>query len=114
MTENTSDSILLALEAMARSKEPIDPTQWVEGASKLVALMSDEHNKLFMLEQQVARQRVELIENGFTVAKARAFVEANEEYRTARMQKAKIDRILETIRLAKLRGRMAQDEYRSQ
>lgn len=114
MNENTTDSILTALENMAKSKTPIDPTQWVEGAAKLITLMGGENDALFLLEQKVAQARIESMASGMTATAAKMHSEATDEYREARQQKAKIDRIIETVRLAKLRGRMANDEMRSQ
>lgn len=110
----TADDILTVLEQWAREKRPVDPTMWVEAAQKLVTLMGDEADKLFRMEQAVAQMRVELLEGGQNATQAKMRVEASDDYREARRQKAKIGRIEETVRLAKLRGRMANEEYKAQ
>lgn len=114
MEANTADSIMTALEAMSRSREPIDPNKWVEGAMKLTVLMGDEASQLYDMEQRVAQMRVEYLTGGMTATAAKMHVEASDQYKEARNQKAKIGRIEETVRLAKLRGRMASEEMRAQ
>lgn len=111
---NTADSIMAALEVMSKSKEPIDPGLWVDGAMKLTVLTGEEHDKLFDLEQKSAALRIFFLEGGMSAAAAKMHSEASEEHKTARRQKAKIARIEEIVRLAKLRGRMASDEMRMQ
>lgn len=114
MDTNTTDGILEVLEQWAREKRPIDPTAYVEAAQKLVTLMGDEHDRLFLLEQKVAKARIEYLEGGMSATAARMHAETSEDYLEARRQKAKISRIEETVRLAKLRGRMASEEMRAQ
>lgn len=110
---NTVDSILEALGRMAERKEPIDPHTWLQGCSKLVALMGGEQELLYELESTVAKKKVEFMNSGDngTVAKAKA--EAMDEYMFARKMKAKIERCYEIIRVSKLMARLAFDEFKS-
>jgi hypothetical protein len=108
----TATDILAVLEKWAAEKQPIDPGSWVEAAMKLSALMGNESDLLYEMEQKVAGMRVALLEEGKSATDAKMRVEASNEHKEARKQKAKIDRIVETIRLAKLRSRMASDEFK--
>lgn len=90
----------------------IGPAEWIEGAEKLNLQLSEERHKLFDLQQAVAKQRVALIENGKSVAHARTFIEASDEYKEMLKQKALIDETVEFIRLAKLHGKLASEELK--
>lgn len=110
----TATDILSVLEGWAREKRPIAPDEYVEAAMKLTLLMGEESNLLFLLESKIADMRVGWIEQGKSVAEAKLRTEATPEYREARNQKAKIERITEIARLSKLRARLASDEYKVQ
>lgn len=111
---NTTDSILKALEEISRSKAAIDPIQWITAAQKLTLLMGEEVEKLHSMEQSVSQLQVNLIEEGKSAAEAKLRVEATETYKEAKTQKAKIMRIEETVRLAKLRGRISEEKFKRQ
>lgn len=114
MEENSVDSIMAVLEKWAAEKRPIDPATYLEAAMKLAALVGNEADTLFDMEQKVAKMRVELLQNGMTAAATKMHIEATDEYKLARKQRAKIDRVQENIRLAKARSRLASDEMRNQ
>lgn len=109
----TTDIILSQLKEWVEEDAVIDAHQWINEAQKLNVLISEEHAKLFNLQQIVAKNRVELIEKGDTVAKAKAKVEAMDIYKEACIQKAKIDQIEEMIRIAKIQARLKDNEYRN-
>lgn len=109
----TVDDILSVLNDWAANKMPIDPHAYIEAAMKLQALVGNESDLLYEIEQKVANMRVALLEEGKSAVETKMRVEASDEYKTARKQKAKIDRVTETIRLAKLRSRLAADEFKS-
>ena len=111
---NTVDSILKALHEMAEQKEPISPHVWLEGCSKLLALVGAEQDKLFEMESVLAKVRSVAMEMGSTASKAKVIAEARAEFLEARKLKAKIDRIFEMIKLGKVMAKMATDEYRAQ
>jgi hypothetical protein len=108
----TTDTILNFLKQAVEQKKPLSPAVFADAAQKLVTLMGDEHDHLFVLQQEVARAKVEFIEQGDSVAKAKAKVEASDVYRQMCGQKAKIERIEETIRIAKLRARLSETEFK--
>lgn len=108
----TCDIIIGYLQKQIEAKLPVSPHIWVESAEKMNILVSDESDKLYDLAQKVAQMKVEHITNKMSVSEAKARVEATDEYREMCKQKAKIERIFEHIRLAKIRARAAGDEAR--
>ncbi len=109
----TTKEILDWLRKQVNNKLPISPDQYLEAASRLNILLSDENDKLFTLEQQVSRQRIELLEAGMNVSQTKMRVEATDEYREARRQRSLIEQIKEQIKIAKLQGRIKSEELRS-
>lgn len=113
MEYNTCDKILEWYKQQAQLKLPIDPLQYLEMAEKLNAMLGDETDKLIDMDLELAQIReMEMTKQG-AAAKAKLAVESHPKYAEARKQKAKIDRIQETIRLAKIHSRMKSDEYRN-
>lgn len=110
----TTDTIIDWLKDAVEHKRIVDAHTWIDAAQKLTVLLGDEHDMLFNLEQKVAQQRVKLITDGFPVSKAKAFLEETDIYRATRTQKARISRIEEMIRVAKIQARLKDNEYRSQ
>ena len=106
----TSDTILSWLEEQVENKTPVSPQTWAEACLKLTALMGGETDKLFELQQKVALMKVALIEDGKSVAYAKTKVEASDEYKEARKQEARIERITELVRISKLRARLNANE----
>lgn len=109
----TTDAIMAKFEEMAKENMPIDPTIWINGAMKLNALSGNDYDRMIDLNSNVNKLKSMIIEDGKTSAYAKIKVEASDEYRDYLRQKAKIDRIMEMIRLAKLRARIGQEEYRN-
>lgn len=111
--QNTVDSILDALQKMSQAKVPVDPKKYLEGAEKLNSLVQSVQEELFEKEQAVAVMRRDLLEEGKTGVYAKMIVEASDEYKGCRILKAKIERVVETIRLAKQHARLTTDIYHS-
>jgi hypothetical protein len=111
MEKLTFESIMGDLNKMAENAQTIDAERWVRASQLLNLFLEEEQNKLFKLEQEVAQVRVELINGGDTVAKAKVKVEASDIYREARSQKAKIERAIELVRISKLQARLSTDIY---
>lgn len=108
----TCDDILNWMKGQAESKTPIDPIRWLEAAEKLNAMIGDETDKLIDLDFELAQiKSFALIQN--TGIKAKAEVEANPLFRERQKQKAKIERIQEAIRLAKIHSRLKSEEMRA-
>ena len=108
----TIDSIQKHFEDSIQQKLPIPPGMWVDAAAKVNVLLGDEHDKLYVLEQQVAEMKaVHISDTGFSVAKANAIVEASPITTQMKMQRGKIKRIEEFIRIAKVQAKMSANEY---
>ena len=110
----TCDLIIDWLKEQYEKKNPVSPHTFIESAEKLNILMSDEHAKLFELQQKVAQGKVDLLtqEKKPSVAEVKLISEASDLYKEMCIQKAKIGRIEEHIRLAKIHSRMSADEAR--
>lgn len=106
----TADTILEVLNQSIQQHQILDANIYLDCAAKLSLLVGEETDKLFELQQQVAKSRVEMVDGGASVALAKLKAEASDEYRQAMVQRAKVDRILEMCRISKLRARMAIDE----
>ena len=108
----TTQTTLAYLQDQVEQKIQMSPSTWIDASLKLAVLVGDENDKLFYLQQKVAQLRVDYMEKGENVSKAKALVEATDEYREAHIQKAKIDQIFEFIRIAKLRSRITMEELK--
>lgn len=108
----TTDTILNALKERVENKVPVSPNMWIDAAEKLNILLGDEHDLLLDLQQKVAQMRADLIEGGDSVAKAKSKIEATDEHKEANRQRAKISRIEEMIRIAKIQARLKESEMR--
>ncbi len=107
----TTDLILATLKEWVEQKKIIDAHTWVRAAQSLNTLLSDEHDKLYDLQQKVALRKVALIENGDSVAMAKAKTDASDEYKHYKIQEARIGRIEEMIRLSKIQSKLKENEY---
>jgi uncharacterized protein YlxW (UPF0749 family) len=105
----TIDTIVNWLLMMVQTKQPVHAATWLDASQKIVVLLQDEQEKLFELDQEVAKARNLSLESGESVARAKSRVEELDIYKEARKQKAKIERAIELIRISKLQSRMASD-----
>lgn len=103
----TCASVLDHLEKCVREKTPLSPHEWIEAAEYLNILRSEPQERLFELQQMVAQIRVECIKNGHNGVNTKAMVEVSDAYREMLSQKAKLERINETILLAKKHATLA-------
>ncbi len=109
----TCDAILLWLKQQAEKKIPVDPMLYIQAAEKLNALKSDETDKLIDLQYVIATEKSSLLANDMTSAAAKVHVEAMDVYKDMRRQEMKCRQIDESIRLAKLHGRLLNEQMRS-
>lgn len=108
----TTETIVGHLKKMVEQKIPVPPTLWAEAAEKLNILLGDENDKLFELQQAVAKMKVAYMAEGDSAIKARVKVEAEDIYRDMQKQKAFIEQIQEQIRISKLHSRLRMDEMK--
>lgn len=109
----TIDTILGKLMEWVESKTPINPELWIDAALKMNLLKDPLTGRIIALQQSLAQKRVDLLEQGKSVAYARTVLEADDEYAECRTLEARIKLVEEQIRLAKHRARMASDDYNS-
>lgn len=110
----TTDKIIEYMTNLVENKQPIDPNLWMDSAMKLNILLQGEQEKLYELEQIIAIEKSAYLTEGKSVAHAKTLIEAGDDHKECRKQRAKIDRIIEYIRLAKLHSRTASDLMRNQ
>jgi len=110
----TTELIIEWLTKQVEQKIPIDPSTWLDSCQKLNVLLQGEQETLFDLEQEVAVARNILLESDMPYNKAKSKLEESEVYKKARKQKAKIERVLSMISIAKLQSRMASEIMRGQ
>ena len=110
--EITVDTILLKLEEKVKSGVVISPSEYVDAARDLNILLGSEDEKLVNLEATVADLKLAFLEDDHNVSAAKVKTEASEEYKKMRKQKLKVIRIAEFIRIAKLRSRLASEEFK--
>ncbi len=112
MEKINCDTILDQLQEWVENKQVITGEVWLNACGKLNILRGDEHNKLFDLQQAVAQQKCLYLGQNEPIGKAKIQVEALDCYKQMLQQKAKMERIEETIRIGKLQARLANEEYR--
>ena len=112
-SKNTIDSILETFEKWSKEKGTIDVNLWLQGCAKMTVLLEDEQVRLFLIEQKLAQKKLELIESGSSVAKAKIQIETMDEFVEMRKIVAKIERVTELIRISKLQARMSDDNMKN-
>lgn len=114
----TVDSIIGTMQEWVENKSPIDPATWVDAAAKLNVLLGAESDELFLLQQQVAQNKLEFLNElaattgKKNVSEAQLKVETSDQYRQMKSQEAKIKRVEEFIRIAKLQGRLGDSQMK--
>lgn len=108
----TVDTILGKLQEWIEDKHPIGPKTWLDAAAKLTVLIGDTQEELFLLEQKVAQKKLEFIESGDSVAKAKVKVEGLDEFVQINRMRAKIDRVTELVRISKRQATMSDDNIK--
>ncbi len=110
--KRTVDTILQTMGTRVANKEVTPAWVWLEAAQSLQALLEGETDKLYEMQQVLAKQRVEFREKDMSVAEATLRVEATDEYREMQRQRAKIARVEEIGRIAKQQANMKDSQYR--
>lgn len=108
----TTELILATLKEWVERKIPIAPHLWIDACAKLNILKGDEIIKLYDLQQKVATRKVALIDNGDSVAMAKAKTDASDDYKAYKIQEGRIGMIEEQIRISKIQSRIGQEEIR--
>lgn len=106
---NKASDLINWLTAQMANRVPISPDVYMEVAQRLNLLIADEQAHLYDLQQAVSQKKADLIMADNSVAKAKVLVEASDEYKAYLNQKARIDQIIEYIRISKIQARLTQD-----
>ena len=109
----TTDTILERLETAVETHEGLPAAKWLDAAQALIALLGNEHDKLYRLEQAVNKAKLEFLDSSEKISVARAEIEvkATDLYREWRLQDSKIKRVEELIRVAKKQAGLKDNEY---
>lgn len=110
--KRTIDSIISDLRSKVEKREVVHPSWWVESAEMLNLLLSEDQDKLFGIQQEIAKERYEILKSQTkrNVSEANLIVESTDKFREMRTLDAKIRRVQEQIKIAKIHGRLASDE----
>lgn len=103
----TCDSILAHIEKCVREQIPLGPNEWMQHAEHLNILRSEPQERLFLLQQEVAKAKLLCVENGHNGVTTKIMIESSDVYLEMLKQKAKLERINETILLAKKHASLA-------
>jgi hypothetical protein len=108
----TIDGILAQFQKWVTTHEPVLPSTWVENAQKLIVLMGDETDRLYDLQQQVANIEMGMLseDDKENVSAVRLKIKTTEAWKDMVKQQAKVKRIDEFIKIAKLQARLRQAE----
>jgi hypothetical protein len=101
----TVDSILEWFKNNIETRQVIPMTSYLDAATKLNILKESVDNGIIEFNSFLAQTKVDFIEQGDSVAKAKAKIEAMEEYRQLKQLEAKKERVEEFIRIIKVRAR---------
>ena len=89
------------LAKLAEERGHLDWLTWLEGATKLTALLQVEEEKLAELEHTLTKMKAAYIEDGKPAVQAKLLTEADPLYLEFLKLKAFIKRCDETIKMAK-------------
>jgi hypothetical protein len=107
----TIDLILDFMREKVEQKEAFPPSEWINIAFKINALLGNEDDKLTELDQEVAGlQQSYMIANDNNVSATKLMLRTTDEYKELQKLKAKIKRAEEFVRIAKKRAEMGRDE----
>ena len=107
------DETLVQLEDLVLRKIPLSPSGWLDIIGRIVVEMGDETDKLYALQRRVSVVKVNMIQDGKSVAEAKAKAESTEMYEEMQKQKAKCLKIEELIRIGKLQSKLKEGEFRA-
>jgi len=111
--ERTIDTILAKIEQNVVERAILPPGDWIDASLAMTALLGHESDSLFLAQQKLAQRKALYVEGGDSVALATLKIQGTDEWVEMKKIEAKIGRVEEMIRCAKLRARMADSELHS-
>ncbi len=114
MEKRTLETVLRDIGEMVENRIPVGPEQWLQAAQFLNLFLEGETSKLYDLQHKVANNKLTFLESDpkRNVSQANLKSEATEDYRDMKKQEAKIEQIVEFIRISKMQARMANEAIR--
>lgn len=109
MEKRTLETVISDITNMVENRVPISPQLWLQSAQFLNLFLEDETNKLYDLQHKVANFKLNTLPVCKSVAEAKLRTEATEDYRDMKKQEAKIEQIIEYIRISKAQARMTDE-----
>jgi hypothetical protein len=109
---NTAHSVMEALERLAQDRGVIDWQTWLEGATKLTALLQNEEEILAEKEHALIKMKARLIEEGRPANQAKLLVEADPLYLEVMKQRAFIKRCDAVILIAKKHATLSSEQMK--
>jgi hypothetical protein len=108
----TTSTIISQMHIMVEDKQPIHPSWWVDAAAKLNVLIGDDNNRLYELQSKLAKLKADYISQGETSAAANIRIEAEDDFLEMQKQKGRIKQIEEFIRIAKIRSKLEDAQFK--
>lgn len=100
------------LEHFVTNKIPLSPSAWLDIIGRVVVEMSEETDKLYALQKEVANMKIDYMkEFKSSMATAKTAIEATNVYEAMQRQKAKCLKIEELVRIGKLQSKLKENEY---
>lgn len=104
MNRVTPDVILDWFTEAVEQGKPISPSTWLDGATKLNALLGSLDDEYIHVEMVYRRLRTGFLDDGKSAAESEARAKSSDAYRDFLRLKAKRERCAEFIMLAKKRA----------
>lgn len=99
----TADGVLAEIKEKVEKGKVVGKDEWIETAFLLNTLILDEQEKLFSLQRKVAEMKYSLLQaqEKKNVSAAELEIQTKDEFWEMARQDAKVENILEFIRIAK-------------
>lgn len=98
-----------ALETLAKERGHLDWHVWLEGATKLTALLQVEEEELAEMEHSLIKMKAKYIEEGKPANQAKLLVEQDDRFLAVMKKRAFIKRCDATIAIAKKHASISSD-----
>lgn len=109
MEKRTLETVLRDIGYMVENKIPVGPEQWLQAAQFLNLFIEGETNKLYDLQHKVNNFRLNTLPVCKSVAEAKLRTEATDDYRDMKKQEARVEQVIEFIRISKKQAGLASD-----
>jgi len=100
------DTILSEFKMRVMKDEPIGADEWINGAARVNALKGTLDNSVIAAEMNYNRIKSGIVMGGKSNAQADTLAKSSDEYQHFKELKAKQDRVIEFIRIAKARSKI--------